>query len=176
MQLKPTKTDFLCICRDATLVRTLPWAVVFLGCKCHKLRHIVCLLPLWLEFQFYPCLVSGHQDWVSPKPPCHRIISYCDHQKLFLPFLHCHARIPLYPFHEIFVKGVVVILAPPPPFFLSSSLPIPHTPFPPLSYFFHHFFLTSAAVCWWAAALSFSEEGRGIMLSPNSGRPALSCL
>lgn len=102
IQLKPIKMHiFFRICRSATLPRTNVWVAVFLGPKCHQLRCFVCFPSLWLGFQLYPCLVSGHQDWVTHKPPRRRIISHCDRQTPGIPYLHCHIHIPLNLFHAM---------------------------------------------------------------------------
>lgn len=85
--------DYLCICTAASLLETNSERH-FLACKCHQLRHIVCVLPLQPGLQLYPCLVFGHQDWVPSNPLCSGL-SHTDRQK---PSSQCSAApIPLYP-------------------------------------------------------------------------------
>lgn len=151
-------TDSLCIFKVASLSRT-HFLVTFLDHKCHQLRHIVCSL--------------GSTALRVPASPMFGLwasgLSYLDYLMLIITNPTSHFLTATYPFHNFCWRcgGDLSLL--PLLMYFTFLIPVPVLFLPSL-------FLPSSAVCWWATALSFSEEGRGIMLSPNSGRLALSCL
>lgn len=135
-----------------------------------------------------------------PRPPCQRISPLSDHQEhAAVPPLFPRRRSPAssHSFVLLFTPGEILLnvwrrsydipcsptfLTPSLPFKPTSPLPPPPSPSPSLpSLFFSRVLMSLSAVFSLSLSLSvsllfFPEEGRGIMLSPYSGRPALSCL
>lgn len=127
-----------------------------------------------------------------PRPPCQRISSHSDHRECrTVPPLFSNAtaaaHIPLYNFHAwrnfantwqwSYYIPCSTSFDFSPPFFNLSTPPclcllcLFFPSLPPL--FFNCVLMSLRTVILF---LFFSEEGRRIMLSPNLGRPVLSCL